>query len=733
MTRANLHLSEEEDRRTGAQGRLAAIRSVVLERPSTQESHRCLFLTTFRPLALMKNFLRTLRSAWNYRNRLVLSLACALCAALLWGLMLTCIEPVLYLLGNAGKETNTLQAWLAQKVEDTDEPIVRLTQEIRILTEEELGLEAAYPDPVYREKRKRDLAGELARAEAKLEEVRWRRRWLLVAKKYVDAYMPTDAFRTLAVLFGLTVAAVGLRGAFEFGQESLVGSLVNRVLYDLRNRFYRNALRLDVDQFGEQGTGEMMARFTNDMELVGAGLKTLFGRVVAEPLKVVSCVIFACFISWQLTLMFLVLVPIAVFILTKVGRMMKRATRRLLERMSSIYKILQESFLGIKVVKAFTMEPRERRRFREATRDYYRKALMVVNLDALTGPVIELLGVVAVAAALLAGAYLVLEGRTHLFTLRMADQKLRAEELLNLYAYLVAIADPVRKLSSVYTRMQSGFAAGDRVYAFMDRQPRVRPNAGGKKLGRVEQGIEFRDICFSYEPGTPILTNVGLHVRAGETVALVGRNGCGKTTLLGLLPRFYDPDHGSILIDGIDLRKLSLRSLRKQIGIVTQEAVLFEDTIFNNIAYGKRQATVEEVEAAARLANAHDFLMDHSKFPNGYQTQLSELGGKLSGGQRQRIALARALLRDPSILILDEFTSAADAESELAIHRALREFKRDRTVFVITHRLNTLEIADRIVVMDDKRIVAVGTHGELLATCPTYQRLHEAQGQKLAA
>jgi ATP-binding cassette subfamily B protein/subfamily B ATP-binding cassette protein MsbA len=399
--------------------------------------------------------------------------------------------------------------------------------------------------------------------------------------------------------------------------------------------------------------------------------------------------------------------------------------------MSSIYKILQEVFLGVRVVKAFTREAYERRRFRDVTKDYCHKAMMVVNLDALADPVIELLGVLAVALALLAGAYLVLErgadGR--LFGLRMSNHPLEPEELLSLYAYLVAIADPVRKLSSVYTRMQSGFAASDRIFDFMDRRPRVRPNSDGRRLTAVRQGIEFRDICFSYDPDNPILTNVHLHVRAGETVALVGKNGCGKTTLLGLLPRFYDPDHGAILIDGVDIRKMSLRHLRKRIGLVTQDAVLFEGTVAENIAYGNRRATAAQVEEAARLASAHDYI---AALPDGYQTHIGEARG-LSGGQRQRIALARALLRDPQILILDEFTSAADAESEATIHRALRDFKRDRTTFVITHRLNTLEIADRIVVMDEKRIVAVGTHAELMATCPLYQRLHEAQAQKLVA
>src|SRR5262249_45176860 len=252
-----------------------------------------------------------------------------------------------------------------------------------------------------------------------------------------------------------------IKGFFEFWQETLVGCVVNLSLFDLRNRFYRNAVHLDVSNFGEHGSHELMARFTNDMELLGNGTKTLFGKVVAEPLKAVVCVIFACWISWQLTMMFLVLVPVALFILTKVGRLMKTATRRLLERTSSIYKILQETFLNIRIVKAFTMEPHERRKFGSATKDYYYKAMWVVNLDALAGPIIELLGVAAVGAALLAGAYLVINQQTHLFGMRMTEQPLEAESLLTLYAFLAAIADPVRKLSSVYTRIQSGAAAAD--------------------------------------------------------------------------------------------------------------------------------------------------------------------------------------------------------------------------------------------------------------------------------
>lgn len=674
----------------------------------------------------MRYFLRTLKLAWNYRVRLVVSLVCALFAAVFWSLNFTAIYPILKVLSS----DQNLQQWcdvtiknLQPKIDDLRQDIDNRVKGLDLVKKNE----KVFPD---QEKTIRRATGDLAKAQAKLDSLQSEQYRMQVLKKYIDAWFPTSRFQTVAMVIGLVILAVAIKGIFEFGQDTLVGSVVNLVLFDVRNLFFRRAIKMDVAQFGEQGTHELMSRFTNDTEMMGMGLKTLFGRVVAEPLRALSCVVVACLISWQLTLMFLVLVPISLYILTRVGRLMKRATRKLLERMSLIYQILQESFTGIRIIKSFCREPKRRRKFREATRDYYRKAMLVVNLDSVAGPIIEVLGVAAIAGALLAGAYLVLEGQTHLFGIPMCDSPLEMESLLQLYALLAAIADPVRKLSSVFTKIQAGAAASDRVFRYMDREPKIFSLPTSEPLPRHEKSIEFRNICFSYEPGHPILTGVDLTVEHGKIVALVGKNGCGKSTLLNLLPRFYDPDHGSVLIDGHDVREVNVRSLRKQIALVTQETFLFADSIKNNIAFSRPRATFEEVEAAAQKAQAHDFIM---KLPHGYETVLGEAGLKISGGQRQKICLARAILANPSILLLDEFTSAADAESEMEVHRVLREFMTGRTCFVITHRLNTLEIADRIIVIDGGKIAAQGSHADLMRISPLYQRLYEAHFQRKAA
>jgi ABC-type multidrug transport system fused ATPase/permease subunit len=564
----------------------------------------------------------------------------------------------------------------------------------------------------------------------KIEHQKSSERWWLDKyqrlKPFIFRYLPSDSFRNLLLLLSLVLVGVAIKGFFMFLQEVLVADVMQRTQFDIRNLFFRKTLDLDLGSFSDQGSAELMARFTNDMDSFGQGLVTLLSKLIREPLRVVFCLSGAFWLNWRLTCLTLVVVPISALTTYRVGRIMKRAMRRSLESMSSIYKILQESFQGIKVVKAFAMERVERRRFFIETKNFYRKAIRVAMIDAMSDPVLEMLTLVTVCIALLAGSYLVLNQTIFLhfgpLKIQLASEIMAIEELLTLYAVLGGASDPIRKLSNVHSKLQRAAAAADRICALMDREPRVVERPTAVDPPRHHHAIEFEDVHFRYRDREPLLKGISLTVRHGETIALVGPNGCGKTTLMNLLPRFWDVESGAIRIDSRDIRDFRLRGLRRQIGVVPQETILFQDTIAGNIAYGDPGASRDTIVEAAERAYAHQFII---ALPRGYDTVIGERGHGLSGGQRQRIALARAMLRDPAILILDEATSAVDIQDEALIRKAIEEFSRGRTTFLISHSLGTIQFADRIVLMDEGRIVAVGTDPELKRSSPLYRRLHE--------
>ncbi len=554
----------------------------------------------------------------------------------------------------------------------------------------------------------------------------WWLRGYTFVQPSINRYLPADSFKCLLLLIAMVMLGVAFKGVFLFLQEVLVADVMQLTLLRIRNRFFRRTVNLDLASFSDQGSSELMARFTNDMDSFGQGLNTLMTKLIREPMRIVSCLGGAIWFNWRLTLLTLVLVPISAATTYRVGKIMKRAVRRSLESMSTIYKILQESFQGIKIVKAFAMERVERRRFFKETKNLYRKSVRVAMIDAMSDPVLEMLTLATVAIALLAGSYLVLNRTIYLnlglFRLQLAAQPMVMQDLFALYAMLAGVSDPIRKLANVHSKIQRASAAADRICALMDREPRVIDHKRAPSLPRHRQAVELDQVTFSYDGATPVLKGVSLSVRHGETIALVGPNGCGKTTLMNLIPRFWDVDSGAIRIDGHDIRHVPLRSLRRQIGIVLQETILFQDTIANNIAYGDPRASRAAIVRAAERAYAHQFIMG---LPQGYDTVVGERGYGLSGGQRQRIALARVMLRDPTILILDEATSAVDIQDEVLIRKAIEEFARGRTTFVISHNLASIQAADRIVLVNGGQIEAVGTDHELKRTSALYRRLHE--------
>lgn len=675
----------------------------------------------------MNGFLRVFPYIWPYRRKLILSVLFGVLVAVLWGLNLTAVLPVVEVLFRE----KSLAQYVDQEIATAEDQIRLENAKLAEFDQQLAALEPGNPDDdddrALISKRKAKEISKLSRFSRKLMILQW-------AKSVVIPYVPRDQFDTFALLLAVLLAATLLKGICIFLQDVLVGGMVELATMSLRKDCFRHTLGLDYQTLRLSGTSDLMSRFTYDMSVLVSGLTLLGGKVIREPLKAAVCILAAwCLVSWQLTLLSLLFAPLAGVVFYRIGRKMKQASKRVMESMSRIYKTLEETFDSAKIVIAFGGAKTHRQRFHRENKEYLAKALRIVRIDALTSPVTEVLGLLAAFIAVLPGAYLVLRGTTSIWGIRLVAEPIEVSDLALLYAFLAGVIDPARKLSTVYAKLKRSSAAADRIFALLEYKPLVKEAHHPRPLSRHARDIEFRKVHFTYATHSDdvlarpaVLEDVSLKIQFGETVAIVGENGSGKSTLVNLLPRFFDPDHGSVRIDGVDIREARLRDLRGQIGVVTQETLLFDATILENIRYGRPDATRAEIEAAARKAHVTPFV---EQLPGGLETSVGEKGGRLSGGQRQRIALARAMLRDPAILILDEATSAIDAQSEQLIYQALQEFARGRTTFIITHAVtpNCLNVLSRIVVMDQGRVAAVGTHAELLETCPAYQRLYRAQ------
>ena len=664
----------------------------------------------------MSSFGRVVRLALKHRLTFAASVVSAVIVAVLWGGNIGALLPFLEM----ASENKTLQDWVDQEILRADKQAQQ--QEARLA-----DLHARWArEPAERQAA---LASQIDLAQARLEAEQRALGRFRFLKPYVDAYVPRDRFQTLALLIGALVISTLVKNLFLMANTMVTARLSYLGTFELQQAFFARTLRMDMATFSNEGTADLMSRFTYDVQQLVNGLKALFGKLIVEPLKMIACLVCAAVICWRLLVLSLVIAPLAAWLIRWLARMLKRANRRAMEEMAQLYNTLTETFQGIKIVKAFTMEAHERRRFRDACKTCFQKAMQIAGFDALSRPAIEIMGILIICLAILAGAYLVLEEQLDLFGVQMTSRPLTWPSLLLFYALLIGAADPARKLTDVFTQLQAGAAAADRIYAQFDRLPQVRDPERPKPLGRHHRDLVFDRVDFAYQPGHPVLQDISLRIRFGETLAIVGPSGCGKSTLASLIPRFADPTAGEIRLDGVPLSDVRLRRLRSQIGLVTQDPVLFDDTVMNNIRYGTPGASDAEVIEAARRAHAHRFI--ETELPDGYRTVIGPLGGQLSGGQRQRIALARAILRNPAILILDEATSQVDLESERVIQTVLEEFIRDRTTIIITHRLGALVLADRIVVMRDGRILDVGTHAELLPRCDFYRRLYQIQFEGL--
>ncbi len=535
--------------------------------------------------------------------------------------------------------------------------------------------------------------------------------WAL--KPALDEALTGENQRMIYIIPMLIIGLYIIKGAAYYGQAYLMGYIGQRVIYDLRNRLYEHLVGQSLAFFTHRKTGELIARISYDVTLVQSAVSTAVTALMRDAISIVflAGVIFVQ--DWQLALIAMLVFPAVVYPIARFGRRMRRATFDGQVSMGALTSLMEETVAGIRVVKAFGMEDYEKRRFRRFTRDFLEHQLKAFRVHALSFPIMELLAGFGIAGVLLYGGLRVSAGETTPGT------------LISFLAAALMLYEPVKRLSRANNEIQQGLAAAERVFEVLDEPQDIQDRPGARTLPAFHDSIVFDHVWLRY-PGDvrDVLQDICLTVRAGEVVALVGRSGAGKTSLVNLVPRFMDVSEGSVLVDGLDVREVTQASLRSQIALVTQEVILFNDTILNNIAYGHEDVDLEKVRAVARAANADEFIQ---RLPQGYDTLVGERGVILSGGQRQRLSLARALLKDAPILILDEATSALDTESERLVQQAIDRLMAGRTVIVIAHRLSTIRHADRIIVLDKGRVVQQGSHEALLAQGGLYAELYRMQ------
>ena len=520
----------------------------------------------------------------------------------------------------------------------------------------------------------------------------------------------------LSLISGLVVVLFLFKNLTRYLAMYYLAPIRNGVVHDIRRDVYAKILSLPIGYFSEERKGDIMARVTSDVQEVEWSIMTSLEAAFREPLNILIFLVTMFTMSPQLTLFVLVLLPIAGLIIGRIGKSLRKKSAQAQAKTGELISNLEETLGGLRIIHGFTAEDRARQRFGGINRQLYRIANKIGRRRDLSSPLSEFLGALVLTIVMYFGGRLVLG----------PDSNLQPSEFIAFIAIFSQLIPPAKSLTTAWYNIQKGLASAERIYQILDAPVAVKDPEQPVSLAQFVKGIRYNGVSFRYRKGDEghVLKNINLDIPLGKTIALVGSSGSGKTTLADLLPRYYDPDEGQILIDGHDLRELRIRDLRKLIGVVTQESILFNDTVYNNIAFGVEDTTEEQVIAAAKVAHAHDFIM---AMPDGYQTNIGDRGSKLSGGQRQRLSIARAVLKNPPILILDEATSALDTESERLVQDALTHLMQNRTTLVIAHRLSTIVHADQIIVLQKGEIAEQGTHTELLEKNGVYRRLYDLQ------
>lgn len=538
--------------------------------------------------------------------------------------------------------------------------------------------------------------------------------WII--KDMIDKVLAEKDMEMLNYISIGIVVVFLIRGIFYFGQSYLVSYVGQRVVIDIRGQLYRKFQRLPLAYYDKHRTGEMMSYISNDVAALQNAMVDKLIELITEISVFIGSLGMMFYLDWKLSLLTFAVVPMVGQAMNIFGKKLKKSGTMIQERMADMTAMLQESLSAVRVVKSFVREDHEIKRYDQENERNFEAAMLNIRLMSMLTPTVEFLAALAVTVIVWFGGYEVVEGR------------ITAGALVAFLTYAVNLANPVKRISRAFGTMQQALAAADRVFAVMDLPETIADKLDAKPLPKVTGRVKVDNVSFGYNEEAPAVKNISFDVKPGQMIAFVGPSGAGKSTIANLLPRFYDVTEGSITVEGMDVRDVTLSSLREQIGIVPQETMLFSGTVWENIRYGRLDATNEEIVEAAKAANADEFIR---QLPNGYDTKLGERGVNISGGQRQRLAIARAILKDPQILILDEATSALDTESEKVVQAALDRLMVGRTSFVIAHRLSTILSADRILVLDHGEIVEDGTHEELLVKGGLYSNLYNIQFNNL--
>lgn len=522
------------------------------------------------------------------------------------------------------------------------------------------------------------------------------------------------AFFTLVVMGLLLILMTGIKTLGYFASSAIMVPLRTGVVRDIRTQLYDKVLSLPLSFFSEERKGDIIARMSADVQSVESAVMSSADMMIRQPIAILVCFITLFTVSWELTLFVIAVAPAAGWVMGKVSRKLKRKSVEVQSGWGDIIAMLDETLGGLRIIKAFIAEGRMSTRFWERNEKYRRGVNEMVVRQNAAHPMSEFLGTIIIVVVLWFGGWLILEGTD------MID----ASTFIFYMVILYSVINPLKDLSKTSYQIPQGLASMDRIDFILKAENPIQELPDPHKLTSFEKEIEIKDVCFHYPGGRDVLKNINISIPKGRTIALVGQSGSGKSTLVDLIPRYHDVASGSIMVDGWNVTDVSIRSLRSLIGNVNQEAILFNDTFYNNITFGVENATMEQVIEAARIANAHDFIMETE---NGYDTMIGDRGGRLSGGQRQRVSIARAILKNPPILILDEATSALDTESERLVQEALERLMKSRTTIAIAHRLSTIRNADEIYVMHEGEVVERGTHDELIAKDGYYKRLYDMQ------